>query len=62
MNTLVSCVLYFRAEGGRGALELAEAVIAACDKARLSPSPIKYLYPIDAPIKVPLECRVNNRS
>jgi hypothetical protein len=41
-----------RAEGGRGALALADAVIRACEAARGKPSPVKFLYPLDMPIKV----------
>ncbi len=35
------------AEGGKGAVELAKAVVAACDK----PSKFQFLYPDDMPIK-----------
>ncbi|MGD2049493.1 MAG: formate--tetrahydrofolate ligase [Chloroflexota bacterium] len=37
--------------GGDGAVELAEAVVAACEK----PSEFKFLYPLDWPIKKKLE-------
>ncbi len=39
------------AEGGMGAAELAEAVVAACDK----PSDFRFLYPLDWPIKKKIE-------
>ena len=39
------------AEGGKGAAELAEAVVAACDK----PSNFRFLYPLDWPIKKKIE-------
>jgi formyltetrahydrofolate synthetase len=39
------------ARGGEGAIELAEAVIAACDK----PSNFRFLYPLDLPIKDKIE-------
>jgi methylenetetrahydrofolate dehydrogenase (NADP+)/methenyltetrahydrofolate cyclohydrolase/formyltetrahydrofolate synthetase/formate--tetrahydrofolate ligase len=39
------------AKGGEGALELAEAVVAACDK----PSNFEFLYPLDLPIKEKIE-------
>ena len=35
------------AKGGEGALELADAVIAACEK----PSKFEYLYPLNMPIQ-----------
>jgi len=38
-------------EGGDGAMELAEAVVAACEK----PSDFKFLYPLDWPIKQKIE-------
>ena len=43
------------ADGGKGAVELAEAVVAACEK----PSDFKLLYPDDMPIKQKIEtvCR-----
>jgi formyltetrahydrofolate synthetase len=34
--------------GGAGAVELAEAVIAACQR----PAAFKFLYPLEAPLKV----------
>jgi methylenetetrahydrofolate dehydrogenase (NADP+)/methenyltetrahydrofolate cyclohydrolase/formyltetrahydrofolate synthetase/formate--tetrahydrofolate ligase len=37
--------------GGDGAIELAEAVVAACDK----PSDFQFLYPLDLPIKDKIE-------
>ncbi|MFN2125086.1 MAG: formate--tetrahydrofolate ligase [Candidatus Promineifilaceae bacterium] len=37
--------------GGDGAVELAEAVVAACEK----PSDFKFLYPLDIPIKEKIE-------
>jgi methylenetetrahydrofolate dehydrogenase (NADP+)/methenyltetrahydrofolate cyclohydrolase/formyltetrahydrofolate synthetase len=37
--------------GGDGAVELAEAVVAACEK----PSDFKFLYPLDIPIKQKIE-------
>ncbi|MCB9134344.1 MAG: formate--tetrahydrofolate ligase [Anaerolineales bacterium] len=37
--------------GGDGAIELAEAVVAACEK----PSDFKFLYPLDLPIKTKIE-------
>jgi hypothetical protein len=43
---------YIRAEGGRGSVDLANAVIAACDAAKQQASTLKYLYPLDMPIKV----------
>jgi methylenetetrahydrofolate dehydrogenase (NADP+)/methenyltetrahydrofolate cyclohydrolase/formyltetrahydrofolate synthetase/formate--tetrahydrofolate ligase len=39
------------AEGGKGAVELAEAVVAACEK----PSKFQFLYPLDMPIKAKIE-------
>ena len=39
------------AEGGDGAIELAEAVVAACEK----PSNFEFLYPLDLPIKSKIE-------
>ncbi len=39
------------AEGGDGAIELAEAVVAACEK----PSNFEFLYPLDLPIKTKIE-------
>jgi methylenetetrahydrofolate dehydrogenase (NADP+)/methenyltetrahydrofolate cyclohydrolase/formyltetrahydrofolate synthetase/formate--tetrahydrofolate ligase len=39
------------ANGGDGAVELAEAVVAACEK----PSDFKFLYPLDLPIKTKIE-------
>ena len=39
------------AEGGKGAQELAEAVVAACEK----PSNFQFLYPLDWPIKKKIE-------
>jgi formyltetrahydrofolate synthetase len=42
------------AEGGAGAVDLAEAVMAACEK----PSEFRFLYPIDASIKRKIECIV----
>jgi len=39
------------AKGGAGARDLAEAVLAACDK----PSDFKFLYPLDIPIKEKIE-------
>jgi formyltetrahydrofolate synthetase len=39
------------AEGGEGAIDLAKAVVAACDK----PSNFKFLYPLDMPIKDKIE-------
>lgn len=39
------------AEGGRGALELGEAVISACEE----PNPFKFLYDLDQPIKAKIE-------
>ncbi len=39
------------AEGGRGARQLAEAVVAACEQ----PSDFRYLYPLDLPIKDKIE-------
>lgn len=39
------------ANGGEGALELAEAVVAACEK----PSNFKFLYPLELPIKDKIE-------
>jgi len=39
------------AQGGAGAIELAEAVIAACEK----PSEFKFLYPLDLPLKEKIE-------
>jgi hypothetical protein len=41
-----------RAEGGRGSIDLANAVIKVCDAAKQQPSTVKYLYPLDMPIKV----------
>jgi methylenetetrahydrofolate dehydrogenase (NADP+)/methenyltetrahydrofolate cyclohydrolase/formyltetrahydrofolate synthetase len=42
-------------EGGKGAIELAEAVVKACEK----PSNFQFLYPLDQPIKTKIEtiCR-----
>jgi formyltetrahydrofolate synthetase len=42
------------AEGGAGAVELGEAVIAACSK----PSTFRFLYPLEATIKEKIECIV----
>ena len=39
------------AKGGRGGVELAEAVVRACEK----PSQFKFLYPLEAPIKEKIE-------
>lgn len=39
------------AEGGRGAVELAEAVVSACER----PSQFEFLYPLDWPIKRKIE-------
>lgn len=39
------------ARGGEGAIELAEAVVAACEK----PSDFRYLYPLDLPLKQKIE-------
>ncbi len=39
------------ANGGKGAIELAEAVVAACEK----PSNFNFLYPLDLPIKTKIE-------
>ena len=39
------------AEGGKGAIELAEMVIAAADE----PSEFKFLYELDQPIKAKIE-------
>jgi formate--tetrahydrofolate ligase len=39
------------AKGGAGGIELAEAVLAACEK----PSNFRFLYPLDAPIKEKIE-------
>lgn len=39
------------AQGGAGAIELAEAVIAACEK----PSEFKFLYPLELPLKEKIE-------
>lgn len=39
------------AHGGEGAIELAEAVVSACDK----PSNFQFLYPLDLPIKDKIE-------
>jgi methylenetetrahydrofolate dehydrogenase (NADP+)/methenyltetrahydrofolate cyclohydrolase/formyltetrahydrofolate synthetase len=39
------------ADGGKGAVALAEAVVAACEK----PSDFKFLYPLDWPIKKKIE-------
>ena len=39
------------ANGGDGALQLAEAVVAACEK----PSNFQFLYPLDIPIKAKIE-------
>ena len=39
------------AEGGRGALELGQAVIEACEQ----PNPFKFLYDLDLPIKAKIE-------
>ncbi len=39
------------AHGGDGAVELAEAVVKACEK----PSDFKFLYPLDLPIKTKIE-------
>ena len=38
-------------EGGDGAIQLAEAVVAACEK----PSNFEFLYPLDLPIKTKIE-------
>jgi formyltetrahydrofolate synthetase len=39
------------AEGGKGSMKLAEAVVAACDR----PSNFKFLYPLEASIKEKIE-------
>ncbi len=39
------------AEGGKGAAELAEAVVGACER----PADFKFLYPLDMPIKKKIE-------
>ena len=39
------------ADGGQGAVEFAEAVVAACEK----PSNFEFLYPLDVPIKQKIE-------
>ena len=39
------------AEGGRGAAELAEAVVEACD----APNEFRFLYDLDAPVKAKIE-------
>jgi len=39
------------AKGGEGGAKLAEAVVAACEK----PSQLKFLYPLDIPIKEKIE-------
>jgi methylenetetrahydrofolate dehydrogenase (NADP+)/methenyltetrahydrofolate cyclohydrolase/formyltetrahydrofolate synthetase len=39
------------ARGGEGALELADAVMEACER----PSSVHYLYPLDAPLKTKIE-------
>ncbi|MCD6361817.1 MAG: formate--tetrahydrofolate ligase, partial [Armatimonadetes bacterium] len=39
------------AEGGAGGAELAEAVVAACER----PSEFRFLYPLDAPIREKIE-------
>jgi len=46
-----ACVSAHWAEGEEGAVELAEAVVAACDK----PSDFKFLYPLDMSIKEKIE-------
>ena len=47
------------AEGGRGAIELANAVVRACattrEAARSGAASFRFLYPIDAPIKAKIE-------
>ncbi|KDE06679.1 C-1-tetrahydrofolate synthase, cytoplasmic [Microbotryum lychnidis-dioicae p1A1 Lamole] len=44
-DAAVPCTLW--AEGGKGALELGQAVITACEE----PNPFKFLYPLDISIK-----------
>ncbi|MBC7249646.1 MAG: formate--tetrahydrofolate ligase [Anaerolineae bacterium] len=46
-----ACVSEHWAKGEEGAVELAEAVVAACEK----PSNFKFLYPLDIPIKDKIE-------
>jgi methylenetetrahydrofolate dehydrogenase (NADP+)/methenyltetrahydrofolate cyclohydrolase/formyltetrahydrofolate synthetase/formate--tetrahydrofolate ligase len=46
-----ACVSAHWAEGEEGAVELAEAVVAACEK----PSDFKFLYPLDVSIKEKIE-------
>jgi len=46
-----ACVSEVWAKGGEGGAELAEAVVAACEK----PSKFQYLYPLDIPIKDKIE-------
>ena len=46
-----ACVSEHWAKGEAGAVELAEAVVAACEK----PSDFKFLYPLDLPIKDKIE-------
>jgi methylenetetrahydrofolate dehydrogenase (NADP+) / methenyltetrahydrofolate cyclohydrolase / formyltetrahydrofolate synthetase len=48
-ETAISCKHW--AQGGKGAVELAEAVVAACQK----PSDFKFLYPLDMPIREKIE-------
>ena len=46
-----ACVSEHWAHGGDGAVELAKAVVAACEK----PSKFEFLYPLDMPIKKKIE-------
>lgn len=43
------------ARGGEGSVQLAEAVIEACDKSNSVPSKFKFIYPLDVPIKTKIE-------
>ncbi len=46
-----ACISDIHAKGGKGGKELAEAVVAACEKK----SKFKFLYPLEAPIKEKIE-------
>lgn len=46
-----ACVSDIHAKGGEGGIEMAEAIVRACEK----PSKFQFLYPLDIPIKEKIE-------
>jgi formate--tetrahydrofolate ligase len=44
------------AEGGAGAVDLANAVVDACKSSRAAGSPFKFLYPLELSLKEKIEC------